>query len=79
MTLAFSRPGNPTDHAYIGAFNGRIRAECLNTHWFLTLADTREKLEEWCRYYNEDHPHGAIGNKLPNTLMNPGAVPRSSP
>ncbi len=44
VTLDFSRPGKPTDNAFIGAFNGRYRAECLNTHWFLTLADAQEKL-----------------------------------
>ena len=79
LTLDFSRPGKPTDNAYIEAFNGRFRAECLNTHWFLTLADAREKLEDWRRYYNEDRPHGAIGNKPPITLMNPGDAPSPSP
>ena len=79
VTLDFSRPGKPTDNAYIEAFNGRFRAECLNTHWFLTLADARDKLEEWCRFYNQDRPHGAIGNKPPITLMNPGVVPSPSP
>ena len=63
MTLDFSRPGKPADNAYIEAFNGRYRAECLNTHWFLTLADARERLEEWRRYHNEDRAHGAIGDK----------------
>ena len=47
VTLDFSRPGKPTDNAFIEAFNGRFRAECLNTHRFLTLADAREKLEDW--------------------------------
>jgi putative transposase len=70
VTLDFSRPGKPTDNAFIEAFNGRLRAECLNTHWFLTLADAREKLEHWRRHYNEVRPHGAIGNKAPITLMN---------
>jgi putative transposase len=39
----------PANHrqAFIEAFNGRLRAECLNAHWFLTLADAREKLEDW--------------------------------
>ena len=45
VTLDFSRPGKPTDSAFIEAFNGRLRAECLNTHWFLSLADAAEKLE----------------------------------
>lgn len=71
VVLDFSRPGKPTDNAFIEAFNGRFRSECLNTHWFLTLADAREKLEAWRRYYNEDRPHGAIGYKPPIALMNP--------
>jgi putative transposase len=71
VVLDFSRPGKPTDNAFIEAFNGRFRSECLNAHWFLTLADAREKVEAWRRYYNEDRPHGAIGYKAPIALMNP--------
>ena len=74
VTLDFSRPGKPTDNAFIEAFNGRFRAECLNAHWFLTLADAQEKLEAWRRYYNEDRPHGAIGNKPPAALRNPDGI-----
>lgn len=70
VTLDFSRPGKPTDNAFIEAFNGRFRAECLNTHWFLTLADAQKKMEDWSKYYNEERPHGAIGNKAPMTLLN---------
>lgn len=70
VTLDFSRPGKPTDNAFIEAFNGRFRAECLNAHWFLSLADAREKLEAWRKDYNEHRPHGAIGNKVPLDLMN---------
>jgi putative transposase len=70
VTLDFSRPGKPTDNAYIEAFNGRFRAECLNAHWFLSLADAREKMEDWRRYYNEERPHGAIGQKTPIMLLN---------
>jgi putative transposase len=74
VELDFSRPGKPTDNAFIEAFNGRLRAECLNTHCFLSLADAREKLETWRRYYYEERPHGAIGNKPPIALMNPGGA-----
>jgi len=69
VTLDFSRPGKPTDNAFIEAFNGRLRAECLNTHWFLSVADARAKLEDWRRDYNEVRPHGAIGNKPPAALV----------
>ncbi len=74
VTLDFSRPGKPTDNAFIEAFNGRFRAECLNTHWFLSLDDAKKKLESWRRYYNELRPHGAIGNKPPITLTNHGSA-----
>ena len=70
ITLDFSRPGKPTDNAFIEAFNGRFRVECLNAHWFLSLADARKKLEDWRKYYNEERPHGAIGQKTPITLLN---------
>ena len=36
VTLDFSRPGKPTENAFIEAFNCRFRAECLNAHWFLS-------------------------------------------
>jgi putative transposase len=29
----------------------------LNAPWFLTLADAREKLEDWRKRYDEDRPH----------------------
>jgi putative transposase len=70
VTLDFSRPGKPTDNAFIEAFNGRFRAECLNAHWFLSLADAQKKVEDWRRYYNEERPHGAIGNRPPILLQN---------
>jgi putative transposase len=61
------------------SINRRVRAECMNAHWFLTLADAREKLEAWRRYYNEDRPHGAIGHKPPISLQNPGDATSPSP
>ena len=70
VILDFSRPGKPTDNAYIEAFNGRFRAECLNAHWFLTLDDARQKIEDWRNYYNEVRPHGSISHKAPISLQN---------
>jgi putative transposase len=42
VELDFSRPGTPTDSAR-GSFNGRLRQECLNAHWFLSLDDAQAK------------------------------------
>ncbi|MFG1225748.1 IS3 family transposase, partial [Xanthobacter wiegelii] len=65
VVLDFSRPGKPTDNGFIESFNGKLRAECLNTHWFMSLDDARAKMEAWRRDYNEVRPHSAIGNKPP--------------
>ena len=50
---ATSRPVN----GLIEAFNGRLRAECLNENWFLSLDDARAKAETWRRHYNRERPH----------------------
>ncbi|CAL1125064.1 unnamed protein product [Cladocopium goreaui] len=65
VKLDFSRPGKPTDNAYIESFNGRVRQECLNEHWFISLEDAQEKLEHWREDYNQHRPHSALGNATP--------------
>src|SRR3569833_1382037 len=74
VTLDFSRPGKPTDNAFIESFNGKFRGECLNAHWFMSLDDAQQKCEAWRRDYNEVRPHSAIGNKPPSDMMNRSAV-----
>jgi len=61
VTLDFSRPGKPTDNALVESFNGRLRDECLNTNWFLSLDDAKRKIEAWREHYNESRPHTALG------------------
>jgi putative transposase len=36
----------------------------------MSLAGAQKKLEDWRKYYNEERPHGAIGNKTPISLLN---------
>ena len=43
VALEFSRPGKPTDNAFIESFNGKFRSECLNANWFLSLDEARRK------------------------------------
>jgi putative transposase len=66
VTLDFSRPGKPTDNAFIEAFNARVRQECLNQHWFLSLSDARSKIDHWRLEYNHDRPHSMLGYQTPN-------------
>ena len=48
-------------NAYIESFNGRLREECLNANWFVSLADARRKIEPGRRDYNEERPHSSLG------------------
>jgi putative transposase len=68
VTLDFSRPGKPTDNAYIEWFNGKFRAECLNANWFLSLDEAQRKCEAWRRDYNDVRPHSSLGGKTPREL-----------
>jgi len=65
VKLDFSRPGKPTDNAYIESFNARFRLECLNEHWFLSLEDARKKTEQWRQDYSQNRPHSSLGNVPP--------------
>ena len=64
-SLEFSRPGKPTDNAFIESFNGSLRDECLNVHWFDDLTDAKEKLQAWRREYNESRPHRSLDELSP--------------
>ena len=65
VTLDFSRPGKPTDNAFIESFNGSFRDECLNVHWFLSLEDARAKIETWRQEYNCFRPHSSLQDMTP--------------
>ena len=65
VKLDFSRPGKPTDNAVIESFNGRLRQECLNQNWFLSLEDAQEKLDQWRMDYNHQRPHSSLGQLTP--------------
>ena len=58
VTLRLIEPGKPTGNAYIESFNGRFRDECLNEHWFTSLAHAQVVIEAWRREYNESAEEG---------------------
>ncbi len=63
--LHFIDPGKPVQNAYIESFNGRLRDECLNEHWFMSLPAARSIVEAWRDDYNAVRPHSALGNRTP--------------
>ena len=65
VELSFIRPGKPNENAYIESFNGKFRDECLNEHWFLSLAHARNVIAAWRIEYNTERPHSSLGNRTP--------------
>ena len=65
VVLHFIDPGKPMQNAHCESFHGRLRDECLNEHWFLSLGDARQIVEAWRQDYNRDRPHSALGYRTP--------------
>jgi putative transposase len=65
LTLRLIEPGKPNQNAYIESFNGRFRDECLNEHWFTSLAHAQVVIETWRREYNDERPKKGLGGLTP--------------
>ena len=65
IELHFIEPGKPNQNAYVESFNGRLRDECLNEHWFFSLGQARDTIETWRLDYNAVRPHSALGDVPP--------------
>ena len=61
VELRFIPPGKPIENAFIESFNGRVRDECFNQHWFLDLFDAQRIIAAWRRDYNQVRPHSSLG------------------
>ncbi len=69
VRLHFIDPGKPQQNGFIESFNGKFRDECLNEHWFLSLADARRTIEDWRIDYNQNRPHSSLGNLTPQEYL----------
>jgi putative transposase len=65
VVLDFIERGKPVQNAYAESFNGRLRDECLNENWFVSLADARETIEAWRVDYNVARPHSGLADRTP--------------
>ena len=69
VQLSFIRPGKPIENAYVESFNGRFRDECLNEHWFASIAHARRLIEAWRIEYNTERPHSSLGDRTPEEYV----------
>ena len=69
VQLHFIAPGKPMQNGYVESFNGKFRDECLNQHWFVSLAHARVLIEAWRMDYNVVRPHSALDNQTPLSFI----------
>jgi putative transposase len=69
VKLDFSRPGKPTGNAFIESFNGKLRQECLNQNWFISLDDAKQIIEVWRQDYNQQRPHSVLRHQTPSHFV----------
>jgi putative transposase len=69
IALHWIEPGKPTQNAYVESFNGRLRDECLNQHYFENLPDARGLIEAWRQDYNRIRPHMSLGGRSPEDFI----------
>ena len=65
VTLRLIEPGKPNQNAYVESFNGRFRDECLNEHWFTSVAHAQAVIEAWRQEYNDERPKKGLGGLTP--------------
>jgi putative transposase len=78
IRMHFIEPGKPYQNGYVESFNGKLRDECLNEHWFLNLTEARDIIEDWRIDYNRIRPHSSLGNMAPEEFaerFTEGALP----
>jgi putative transposase len=69
VPLDFIRPGKPVENSFIESFNSRLRAECLNVHQFVSMAEAQDIIEAWRLDYNQRRPHRSLGHLTPNEFV----------
>lgn len=66
VQLAFIRPGKPVENAYVENFHDKMRAECLDQHWFTDLHNARRIITAWQDDCNTVRPHSALQQLTPH-------------
>ena len=69
VRLRFIEPVTPVQNAFVESFNGKLRDECLNLHWFRSIRHAREEIARWRHHYNTERPHSALGYLSPQEFL----------
>lgn len=63
-------PSAPWQNPVAETFHARLRDELLNQELFQTVAEANVMLKQWRRWFNEERPHGALGDRTPIAVLN---------
>jgi len=69
VKLFFITPGKPVENMYMESFNGKLRDECLNLHYFVGLDHAKQIIEDWRVDYNTERPHSSLDNLTPEEFI----------
>jgi putative transposase len=80
VELQFIQPGKPVQNCFVESFNGTFRDNCLNEHWFASVGEAREIIENWRIDYNDIRPHSSLGKMTPTEFAASAQTPlRATP
>lgn len=68
VSWQYIQPGKPQQNGNIESFNGKLRDECLNEHWFQSLNEAECLIEKWRIDYNCQRPHSALKGQTPQEV-----------
>jgi putative transposase len=75
VKVSHIQPGKPMQNGHIESFNGRLRDECLNGHYFEDVEDAREKINAWRQDYLTKRPHSSLAGRTPAEFAASVGVP----
>lgn len=65
VKLSYIERGKPQQNGHCESFNGRLRDECLNGHYFENAQDAQTKLDAWRWEFIHERPHSGLGGRTP--------------
>jgi hypothetical protein len=66
VALRLIQQYKPAQDGFIGSFNGRLRDECLNEHWFSDISHAGESICERRKYYDDCRPYSTLNYLTPS-------------
>ena len=79
VQLVFIAPGKPTQNAHVESFNGKVRDEFLNEHWFTSIREAQILAEAFRVDFNTVRPHSSLKNLTPEEFVRSLAGAPASP